>query len=152
MNTVNQSVSRNTERIFLLLITLVMAVLFYKMYSVIINDFAEVPARIQQGTMINLNDAEPEKNMKTLLQKGRYFRDEKDIDLISETFARARLADSIPINNIGDLNKRQYSVNAETALLAGGESFKRRVAAERIALGFSDDDKAVFAQQEKDPS
>ena len=83
--------------------------------------------------------------MKLLLQKGRYFRDEKDIDLISSTFEKARLSDSVAIDNIGDLNKKQYSVNAETALHQGGESFKKRVAAERIALGISDDDSIVFA-------
>ena len=62
---------------------------------------------------------------------------------------KQRLTDSLPIDNIGDLNKKQYSVNAETALVIGGESFKRRVAAERIVLGFSDDDNSVFAQQSK---
>ena len=148
----NRSINRNTERIFLLLITAVMAVLFYKIYLVLNNDFTEVPSRLQQGTMINLNNDHPEQNMKLLLQKGRYFQDEKDIDLISSTFAKARLMDSLPMDNIGDLNKKQYSVNAETALAIGGESFKKRVAAERIVLGFSDDDNAVFAQQAKVPS
>src|SRR5205809_3084242 len=137
---VNRSANRNTERIFLLLITIVMAVLFYKMYLVLNADFNEVASRLQQGTMINLNDPDPSKNMKMLLQKGRYFRDEKDIALTSSTFGKARFEDSASIVNIGDLNKRLYSVNAETALLTGGESFKQRVTAERIALGFSDED------------
>ncbi len=145
----SQSINRNTERIFLLLISAVMAVLFYKMYIVLNADFNEVPSRLSNGTVINLNDPHPAQNMKQLLQTGRYFRDEKDIDLITSTCEKARLADSIPIDNIGDLNKKQYSVNAETALELGGESFKRRVAAERIALGFSKDDSAVFALQQK---
>jgi len=149
---VRQSINRNTERIFLLLITIVMAVLFYKMYLVLNVDIAEVPSRLQQGTMIDLNDPHPSQNMKMLLQKGRYFRDEKDIDLISSTFEKARLADSASIDNIGDLNKKQYSVNAETALLAGGESFRKRVNAERVALGFSEGDSAVFTLQQKAPA
>jgi len=149
---VKRSANRNTERIFLLLIAAVMSVLFYKMYIVLNADFAEVNSRLQQGIMINLNDPNPSQNMKTLLQKGRYFRDEKDIDLISSTFAKARFADSGSIVNIGDLNKKQYNVNAETALLAGGESFRKRVVAERIALGFSDEDSAIFALQQKTPA
>ena len=148
----DHSITRNTERIFLLLISIVIAVLFYKMFMVLNANFTEVPSRLTNGTMINLNDPHPAKNMKLLLQKGRYFRDEKDIDLISSAFEKARLADSLPIDNIGDLNKRQYSINAETALAQGGESFKKRVAAERIALGFSEDDKQVFLQQQKNSS
>ena len=57
---VQHSINRNTERIFLLLITIVMAVMFYKIYIVINTDFSDVPARLQQGTMINLNDPHPE--------------------------------------------------------------------------------------------
>ncbi|MEP6466099.1 MAG: cell cycle protein, partial [Parafilimonas sp.] len=143
----NPSIKRNTERIFLLLLTVVISVLFYKMYLVLQPDFAQVPSRLSNGTMTNLNGAHPAENMKLLLQKGRYFHDEKDIDLISSTFENARLADSLPVDNIGDLNKRQYSVNAQTALLEGGESFQKRVTAERIALGFSTDDSAIFVLQ-----
>ena len=149
---VNQSVNRNTERIFLLLISTVMAVLFYKMYLVLNADFTEVPSRLKDGTMINLNDPHPAENMKTLLQKGRYFRDERDIDLISATFEKARLADSLSIDNIGDLNKKQYSVNLLKLYLPGGESFRKRVKAERIALGFSDDDSIILALQQKNPA
>jgi len=150
MNTaVNHLYNRNTERIFLLLISAVMAVLFYKMYLVLNTDFTDVSSRLTNGTMINLNDPHPAQNMRTLLQKGRYFRDEKDIDLISAAFEKARLADSANINNIGDLNKRQYSINATGALLSGGESFRKRIKAERIALGFTDNDSIVFALQKK---
>jgi len=150
MNTAGkQIINRNTERIFLLLISAVMAVLFYKMYLVLNTDFTDVSSRLTNGTMINLNDPHPAQNRRTLLQKGRYFRDEKDIDLISAAFEKARLADSANINNIGDLNKRQYSINATGALLSGGESFRKRIKAERIALGFTDNDSIVFALQKK---
>jgi hypothetical protein len=147
-----QHINRNTERIFLLLLSAVMAVLFYKMYLVINAGFKEVPERLKNGTMINLNDVHYARNMKTLLQKGRYFSDEKDINLISSTFEKARLADSASIDNIGDLNKKQYSVFAETALAQGGESFKRRVQGERIALGITEEETALFALQQKNPS
>ncbi|SFQ41013.1 FtsW/RodA/SpoVE family cell cycle protein [Parafilimonas terrae] len=147
-----QHINRNTERIFLLLLSAVMAVLFYKMYLVINAGFKEVPDRLKNGTMINLNDVHYAGNMKTLLQKGRYFSDEKDINLISSTFEKTRLADSASIDNIGDLNKKQYSVLAETALSQGGETFKRRVQGERIALGITDEETALFALQQKDRS
>ncbi|HEY2727326.1 MAG TPA: FtsW/RodA/SpoVE family cell cycle protein, partial [Parafilimonas sp.] len=143
------SANRNTERIFLLLITIVMSVLFYKIYTVLSKDFIEVPARLAQGTMMNLNDSKPGEAMKTLLQNGRYFRDEKDIDLISSTFQRARTLDTSTIENIGDINKKSFSINADVALAQGGESFRKRVAAERIYLGFTQDDSTIFKQQQK---
>src|SRR6478735_3120404 len=153
MNTAGkQIINRNTERIFLLLVTAVMVVLFYKMYLVLNADFTDMPSRLKKGTMINLNGPHPAQNMKTLLQKGRYFRDEKDIDLISAAFENARVTDSSAINNIGDLNKKQYSINSTTALREGGETFRRRVKAERVALGFTDDDSLVFGSQNKDPA
>lgn len=150
--TVQPRINRNTERIFLLLISIVMAVLFYKMYLVLQADFKDVDTRLSKGTMINLNDAHQAQNMKLLLQRGRYFRDEKDINLISSTFEKARLADSVAMDNIGDLNKRQYSVPAETALSQGGESFKRRVRGERIALGITADDSTVLTAQKNNPA
>ena len=97
---------------------------------------------------MNLNNSKPGEAMKTLLQKGRYFRDEKDIDLISTTFERARALDTSAIENIGDLNKKEFNINADVALAQGGESFKKRVAAERIYLGFTEDDSAIFKQQQ----
>jgi len=64
MNTAgNQIINRNTERIFLLLITAVMAVLFYKMYLVLNADFTDVSSRLKNGTMININDPHPAQNI-----------------------------------------------------------------------------------------
>ena len=98
--------------------------------------------------MINLNDEKPGETMKTLLHNGRYFRDEKDIDLISSTFDRARTLDTSAIDNIGDINKKKYSINEDVALSQGGESFKKRVVAERVYLGFTNDDASIFQQQQ----
>ncbi len=146
------NIYRNTERIFLLLIAVVFAVLFNKLYTVLSKDFIEVPTRLSNGTMINLNDEKPGEAMKTLLHNGRYFRDEKDIDLISSTYARAKTLDTSAIDNIGDINKKNYSINEDVAHSQGGESFKKRVGAERIYLGFTGDDAGIFQQQQNNPS
>lgn len=148
----SKHINRNTERIFLLLITIVMAVLFYKLNTVVSKNFAEVPSRLAKGTMININSSKPGEAMKTLLQNGRYFRDEKDIDLISSTFQRARTLDTTAIDNIGDLNKKEYNIHADVALAQGGESFSKRVMAERIYLGFTDNDAPVLQLQQNNPS
>lgn len=147
----NRFRARTTERIFLLLICLVMGTLFYKLYTILRNDFADVPARLQQGTIMNLNDDKPGERMKRLLEKGLYFRDKRDIDLISSVVNRGRSATEEAMDNIGELNKKKYNVNAEEAYASGGESFRKRVQLDRLLLGFSDKDSAMYEQERRKP-
>ena len=77
-----KSKGRALERTFLLLISVLMAFLFFKLYTVLEKDFEEVPKRISEGSMINLNDPDPGTNIKLLLLKGFYFEDPKDVELI----------------------------------------------------------------------
>jgi hypothetical protein len=74
--------NRNLERAFLLSIGAVLLYLFLQLYSVLKKDFDEVPQRLANGSMINLNAPEPANNLASLLQKGFYFEDSRDIDLI----------------------------------------------------------------------
>ncbi len=142
--------NRKTERICLLLIGIVMALLFWKLFSVLQRDFAEVDTRIDNGTMINLNAGKPAAAMAELLEKGMYFEDPKDIAFIAATVAAAK-GDGSVIDNIGTLNKKAYFVNADEAFLKGGKSFKRRVELSRDLLGFSKTDSTSFEKERKHP-
>ena len=104
------------ERIFLLLISALFAFIFFKLYSVLQNDFEEVPERVGDGSMFNLNEPDPGPRMKMLLKKGFYFEDPKDIELISSVIAQRLHPEAATIDNIGELNKRKYDVEAEQAL------------------------------------
>ena len=73
---------RGLERGFLLLAGIVLSFLFLKLFSVLKRDFQEVPKRLVNGTMINLNDDKPGERMQTLLERGLYFQDPRDIQLI----------------------------------------------------------------------
>ncbi len=147
----NTSGTRNTERIFLLAISVVMGLLFYKLFTVLKKDFEEVPHRMAQGTIMNLNYDKPGERIKILLEKGLYYRDKQDINLISAVITRARNKGADVIDNIGELNKKKYEVNAEEAFAQGGESFKKRVRIDRALLGFSDADSALFKQEQRKP-
>ena len=46
---------RSIERAFLLLVSLVLALLFVNLYNVLQTDFAAVPQRLSKGTMVDLN-------------------------------------------------------------------------------------------------
>src|SRR4051812_5280561 len=106
---INGFSNRKSERICLLLISVIMGLLFWKLFSVLQRDFTEVNTRIQKGTMINLNDNKTADNISNLLKKGLYYEDPKDIAFISETVAATKDSNST-IDNAGELNKKKYFV------------------------------------------
>ena len=143
--------SRNTERIFLLGVIVIMVVLFNSLFAVLERGFDDVPQRLANGTMVNLNDENAAQRFKTVLQRGFYFEDPRDVELITSVVSQQIGTGETVIDNIGELNKSKYNVNAEQAFLSGGESFKKRVEVSRAQLGFSDDDSVLFAQEKKAP-
>ncbi|MEB0249128.1 hypothetical protein QN344_03220, partial [Mucilaginibacter sp. 5B2] len=75
-----QTETRWKERAFLLLISVLFVFLFFRLYTVVQKRFADVDKRLQDGTMINLNAPDPAGQLKTLLTKGYYFEDKRDIN------------------------------------------------------------------------
>ncbi len=142
--------NRKLERICLLLIGIIMGLLFWKLFTVLQRDFAEVNIRIENGTMINLNAGKSAESMKSLLKKGLYYEDPKDIAFIATAVSLAKDKAS-KLDNLGELNKKFFFVNAEEAFLNGGKSFKRRVVVSRNLLGFSERDSISFEKEKKQP-
>jgi cell division protein FtsW (lipid II flippase) len=141
---------RGVERLALLFIAIVMGLLFFQLFEVLKRDFATVPQRLADGTMVNLNGDRVGERLKSLLQKGFYFEDSRDIDVIAKAVGNGLAANETVIDNIGELNKSRYSVLAEEAAL-GGESFRRRVRLSRSLIGFSDADSARYAGERTAP-
>ncbi|MEO6584521.1 MAG: FtsW/RodA/SpoVE family cell cycle protein, partial [Ferruginibacter sp.] len=142
--------NRRLERLCLLLIAIILGLLFWKLFSVLQRDFKDVESRLANGTMINLNDSRPGERMKILLQRGLYFEDPKDIDLIASITAKAK-DPALRMDNTGELNKKRYNINADEAFVNGGRSFKRRVALGRNLLGFSATDSIIFENERSSP-
>ncbi|MEO8765320.1 MAG: FtsW/RodA/SpoVE family cell cycle protein [Ginsengibacter sp.] len=142
--------NRKLERLCLLLIGIIMGLLFWKLFSVLERDFAEVNTRVENGTMINLNAGKPAEGMTELLKKGLYFEDPKDITFIAATLSGLKDI-STPVDNIGALNKKKYFVNADEAFSRGGKSFRRRVLLSRNLLGFSEADSITFEKEKAHP-
>src|SRR5215213_5543731 len=143
--------SRGLERTFLLLISALMAFLFFRLYVVLEKDFEEVPKRISEGSMINLNHPNPAQNVGLLLQKGFYFEDPKDIEVVRSVLSQRMHPELEKIDNIGELNKHKYDVDAEQVFASGGESYKKRVKVSRSLLGYSGDDSLRFSQEKRSP-
>lgn len=142
--------SRLKERLFLLLGAIVLGFFFSELYSVQQRNFVDVDSRLKDGTMVNLNSRSPSTDFRTMLQHGYYFDDPKDVTLIQETLAKG-LNPSEKFDNIGDLNKRAFFINADEAFETGGQSFKQRVRASRLLLGYIGDDSLRFEQERGHP-
>jgi len=141
---------RGKERLFLLFIAILFALLFYRLHTVLQLRFADVDKRLQDGTMVNLNDKDPASRFAQLLKKGYYFEDKRDINLIEATVAKG-INTGDQIDNIGELNKRKYYLNADDAFAAGGKSFKSRVNASRSLLGYTGSDSLRFTEEMRNP-
>ena len=142
---------RNLERIFLLLIAVVLGVLFMKLFTHLKLDFEGTHKRLADGSMINLNDVKPGERMRSLLTKGYYFEDRKDINLAAQIVTQGFINNPEPMENIGVLNKRSFNVPMEMAFAQGGESYRKRALLSRALVGFTGDDSARFEQEKSAP-
>lgn len=142
--------SRNLERIFLLAIGAVLLYLFLQLFAVLRKDFDEVPRRLADGSMINLNDAKPADNLAGVLEKGFYFEDPKDIALVRSTAGQG-LQTVDEMDNIGELNKKAFEITTDNAYAKGGESFRKRVRVARLLIGFSGNDSLRFERERRSP-
>lgn len=133
-----------------MLITIIVGLLFLRLFNVLQQNFTDVNSRLKDGTMVNLNARNPGKSVAALLQNGHYFEDNKDIELIGQVIAGHTKAGR-DFDNIGGLNKKQYYVNADEAFARGGGSFKQRVIVSRSLLGYTGADSSRFEQEQKNP-
>lgn len=147
----SQSSGRRFERLFMGLLALVFGLLFFSLYQVLQRDFDEVQKRIAEGSMVNLNAGKTADRINNLMIKGYYFDDKKDIALIRSVVEEGNLKDNTIIDNIGELNKKKFFVNAEQAFSEGGTAFKMRVKASRALLGFTGDDSLRYNQEKSNP-
>ncbi len=141
---------RKFERVFLSLLAVVFGLLFFSLSQVLQRDFDDVNVRIADGSMVNLNADKTADRINKLMIRGYYFDDKKDIALIRSVVQNAS-RDLGPIDNVGELNKRRFFVNAEEADALGGKSFKMRVRSSRSLLGFTGDDSLRYAQEKTNP-
>jgi len=141
--------NRKLERLSLVLIGSIMGLLFWKLFTVLQRDFAEVPSRLANGTMINLNEPNVSANMRKLLKTGLYFEDDKDIAFIASSLDKKENTGTL--DNVGELNKKKYYVSADDAFTRGGKSFQKRAALSRNLLGFSDTDSVTYEKEKRTP-
>ncbi len=85
------------------------------------------------------------------MANGFYFEDSRDIDIIIASVAKGLAQSNDEIDNIGELNKSKYYVDAGEAYLKGGETFRKRVGLSRSLIGFTDVDSNRYLQEKNAP-
>lgn len=138
--------SRKQERLYLGLIAVLLLIAFFKLFGMLQGRMKDIGQHLKDGTIVNLNAPDPAKSLGTLLTRGYYLDDPKDIELISSVIAAKQLPGQ-SFSNIGDLNKRKFNLPADEAYAQGGLSFKKRVAVSRALLGFTGEDENRFEQE-----
>jgi cell division protein FtsW (lipid II flippase) len=134
----------------MLAIGVVLLYLFLQLFDVLRKDFEDVPQRLNDGSMINLNAPKPADNLASLLQRGFYFEDHRDIELVRSVAAKG-LSGVIEMDNIGELNKRSFELTTDEAYSNGGESFRKRAKLARALIGFAGNDSLRFEKERSSP-
>jgi cell division protein FtsW (lipid II flippase) len=134
-------------RNLILLITVVLGAMFLTLFFKQQDGFKEVAPRLENGTMMNLNEKNPGQHIQQLLEKGYYFEDKKDVSLIESAVAKGATLFEGNIDNIGELNKKNFFVDADYAFQYGGDAFKKRVLNSRSLLGYTGKDSIRFKQE-----
>jgi cell division protein FtsW (lipid II flippase)/cell division protein FtsI/penicillin-binding protein 2 len=142
---------RLLERVLMLTTGVILTLFFFRLYTRNQQQFAEVPARLKNGTMVNLNMPNAQQNFTALLKKGYYFGDDRDIAFAAATIGKG-LSGQPQVDNIGELNKRAFAVNAGEAFIRGGESYKKRSQLSRYLIGFTYEDSLLYSRETKSPA
>ncbi|GAC1380297.1 MAG: hypothetical protein NVSMB45_03400 [Ginsengibacter sp.] len=143
--------ARKIERTFLILLTVVFGLLFYRLSAVQQDNLKEVSRRLADSTIMNLNGPSPEEHISTLLRKGNYYQDPRDIAFIAHILSSGLKRSVGKIDNVGELNKMQYNVSIDNANNNGGNSFKSRIEVSKSLLGFTGEDSVLYKTEKTKP-
>jgi cell division protein FtsW (lipid II flippase)/cell division protein FtsI/penicillin-binding protein 2 len=142
---------RKLERIFLVLSAVILALLFMRLLQIEQPNFAEVQGRLKNGTLVNLNAPNAGQRMTELLSNNYYLTDPADIAFAAATINKGLASEELVMDNIGELNKKQFYVSASEAFARGGTSYKKRSLLSRRLIGFTFDDSLLYEQEIRSP-
>jgi|GEM_PF-196785 len=143
--------ARNLERIFIILASVILGLLFFRLYHQEEKQFEEVRQRLADGTIVNLNEPDRAERMMVLLQKRFFLEDPKDIAFAGKAIERGFAEEGLVIDNIGELNKKRFNVPAGEAYSQGGTSYRNRAVLSRYLVGYTQHDSLLYERESKSP-
>ena len=112
--------NRNKERIYLLVVSVVISLLFYNYYSNISTLLKDTNTAYDNKEALNLSADFSQEEFKDILKKGAYFDDKEYEDFITQALAE-KLKTYKHLANLGQLNKKPFLVEAEEMKKQGGD-------------------------------
>ncbi|MFT3934527.1 MAG: FtsW/RodA/SpoVE family cell cycle protein [Chitinophagaceae bacterium] len=152
---VNKQINTNNSTkaegwILLTAASLILVLLFVKLYTVTNPELEKAATAIGQQRAIKLQAGMDKEVLKKIIADGNYYTDSRDIDLLADSLS-SKLLFVKSSDNLGSLNKAGFAIMAPLQWKSsiGGIDFQERLIASRQRLGF---DSALYAQELTHPA
>jgi len=146
----NKSNPPQHERLYLLGATVLLLVLFTRLYTNLQPLLDRAQQAYASGAALNLQKGLKAAQLRKLLTEGNYFTDARDVALVVDSLPAKlnRLDESL--DNVGAINKRQFSITVPAAWRSpvGGADFQSRLQLSRQQMGF---DSVLYIRELRHP-
>lgn len=139
--------SRKSERLLLLIVTAILAVMVSQYYFNIQKDLKNVENGYKQGKNINLSAPVQADALKKILADGEYFTDADYVNFVTKNLVQKINAHGT-LPNLGALNKKDCMIDASLFTTTKSESGELRFINSLAHLGM---DSALYRQEKKSP-
>ncbi|AUD01565.1 FtsW/RodA/SpoVE family cell cycle protein [Spirosoma pollinicola] len=125
------------ERLYLPAASVMLLVLFVRLYGNLLPSLDQAKQAYSTGQALNLDKGLKSGAIQRLLSSGNYYTDSNDINLVADSLS-AKFRQNGTLDNLGALNKRQFSVMAPVSWRSriGGADFQSRLRFSRQQMGF----------------
>ncbi|GAB3319069.1 hypothetical protein GCM10027299_11280 [Larkinella ripae] len=139
----------SSGRLYLVGATVMLLLLFIRLYSNLLPNLNQASEGLANGRVLTLTAGVKPAAIQRLLSTGNYYEDTKDRALVADSLA-AKLALNGSPENLGAVNKRQFSVRAPLAWRSsvGGADFQSRLQLSRQQMGF---DSVLYVRERTNP-
>ncbi|GAB3786025.1 hypothetical protein GCM10028818_48690 [Spirosoma horti] len=128
---------KSLDRLYLPGASIMLLLLFIRLYTNLLPTLDQARQAYAAGQSLNLDKGVKSSSIRQLLSSGNYYTDSRDIDLVADSLP-AKLAQNSSLDNLGAVNKRQFSVMAPLTWRSriGGADFQSRLRLSRQQMGF----------------
>ncbi|GAB3805951.1 hypothetical protein GCM10028819_40330 [Spirosoma humi] len=128
---------KSLDRLYLPGASIVLLLLFIRLYINLLPTLDRAKQAYTAGQSLNLERGVKSSAIRQLLTSGNYYTDSRDIDLVADSLP-AKLVQNGTLDNLGALNKRQFSVVTPLTWRSriGGVDFQSRLRLSRQQMGF----------------
>ena len=136
-------------RLYMLGASIVLLLLFGRLYMNLFPGLSQAKQALANGQAVTLDAGLKSAPIQRLLNSGNYYSDPKDVAFVADSLS-AKLRQNGALDNLGAINKRQFSVLAPVSWRSriGGVDFQSRLQVSRQQMGF---DSVLYVRELNNP-